>query len=225
MEKILIIDDDRTLYKPLKHAFEAEGYSPDFATDGAAGLEAFRAAPPVLVLLDLKLPKVHGREVCRAIKNESPNVPIIILSASADEIDKVLLLELGADDYVTKPFSPKELMARVHAVLRRVRGPKIANNYSYDDVAVDFSKMELTRKGVTIALTPQEFKVLKYFVGNPERVISRDELLNEVWGYNCYPSTRTVDNHIMKLRQKLEDDPLNPMHFKTVHGVGYKFVP
>ena len=225
MEKILIIDDDRTLYKPLKHAFEAEGYSPDFATDGAAGLEAFRAAPPVLVLLDLKLPKVHGREVCRAIKNESPNVPIIILSASADEIDKVLLLELGADDYVTKPFSPKELMARVHAVLRRVRGPKIANNYSYDDVAVDFSKMESTRKGVTIALTPQEFKVLKYFVGNPERVISRDELLNEVWGYNCYPSTRTVDNHIMKLRQKLEDDPLNPMHFKTVHGVGYKFVP
>jgi DNA-binding response OmpR family regulator len=225
MEKILIIDDDPTLSKPLKHVFEAEGYSPDFATDGAAGLEAFRAAPPVLVLLDLKLPKVHGREVCRAIKKESPNVPIIILSASADEIDKVLLLELGADDYVTKPFSPKELMARVHAVLRRARGPKVADNYAYDDVAVDFSKMELTRKGVSVALTPQEFKVLKYFVGNPERVISRDELLNEVWGYNCYPSTRTVDNHIMKLRQKLEDDPLNPTHFRTVHGAGYKFVP
>ena len=225
MEKILIIEDDRTLYKPLKHAFETEGYSPDFASDGASGLEAFRAAPPVLVVLDLKLPKVHGRDLCRTIKNEAPNLPIIILSASADEVDKVLLLELGADDYVTKPFSPKELIARVHAVLRRVKGPKQADNYAFDDVAVDFAKMELTRKGNPIALTPQEFKVLKYFTGNPERVISRDELLNEVWGYNCYPSTRTVDNHIMKLRQKLEDDPLNPVHFKTVHGAGYKFVP
>ena len=225
MEKILIIEDDRKLHKPLQHAFEREGYSPDFAADGAAGLEAFRAAPPVLVVLDLQLPKVHGREVCRAMKKEAPNLPIIVLSASTDEVDKVLLLELGADDYVTKPFSPKELIARVHAVLRRVHGPKLADNYAYDNVAVDFAKMELTRKGQPIILTPQEFKVLKYFVGNPERVISRDELLNEVWGYNCYPSTRTVDNHIMKLRQKLEDDPLNPAHFKTVHGVGYKFVP
>ena len=225
MEKILIIEDDRKLHKPLQHAFETEGYSPAFAADGAAGLEAFRAAPPVLVVLDLKLPKVHGRDVCRAIKNEAPNLPIIILSASADDVDKVLLLELGADDYVTKPFSPKELIARVHAVLRRVRGPKLADHYAFDDVAVDFAKMELTRKGEPIALTAQEFKVLKYFVGNPERVISRDQLLNEVWGYHCYPSTRTVDNHIGKLRQKLEKDPLNPTHFKTVHGAGYKFVP
>ncbi len=225
MEKILVIDDDRTLYKPLQHAFETEGYAPDFVSDGAAGLEAFRAAPPVLVLLDLTLPKVHGREVCRTIKNEAPSLPIIVLSASADEVDKVLLLELGADDYVTKPFSPRELMARVHAVLRRARGPKVADTYAFDDVAIDFAKMELSRKGEALTLTPQEFKVLKYFVGNPERVISRDELLNEVWGYNCYPSTRTVDNHIMKLRQKLEDDPLNPTHFKTVHGAGYKFVP
>jgi len=225
MEKILIIEDDKALYKPLKHAFEADGYSLDFASDGAAGLEAFRAAPPVLVILDLKLPKVNGREVCRALKNEAPGLPIIILSASTDEVDKVLLLELGADDYVTKPFSPKELLARVHAVLRRVRSPKIADQYAFDDIAVDFSKMELTRKGEAVSLTPQEFKVLKYFVGNAERVISRDELLNEVWGYNCYPSTRTVDNHIMKLRQKLEVDPLNPTHFKTVHGAGYKFVP
>ena len=225
MQKILIVEDDKTLYKPLKHAFETEGFLPEFASDGAAGLEAFRAAPPVLAILDLRLPKVHGREVCRAIKSEAPNLPIIILSATADEVDKVLLLELGADDYVTKPFSPKELLARVHAVLRRVRGPKQADSYAFDDVAVDFAKMELTRKGQAIALTPQEFKVLKYFTANPERVISRDELLNEVWGYNCYPSTRTVDNHIMKLRQKLEDDPLTPTHFKTVHGAGYKFVP
>jgi len=225
MEKILIIEDDRSLYKALQHAFETEGYATDFACDGEAGLQAFRAAPPVLIVLDLKLPKVHGREVCRAIKTEAPGLPIIILSASADEVDKVLLLELGADDYVTKPYSPKELLARVHAVLRRAKGPKLADNYAFDDVAVDFAKMELTRKGELIPLTPQEFKVLKYFIGNPERVISRDELLNEVWGYNCYPSTRTVDNHIMKLRQKLENDPLNPTHFKTVHGAGYKFVP
>jgi DNA-binding response OmpR family regulator len=225
MEKILIIEDDRAIQKALRRAFETEGFALDFASDGASGLEAFRAAPPVLVVLDLKLPKVHGRDVCRTIKTEAASMPIIILSASADEVDKVLLLELGADDYVTKPFSPKELLARVHAVLRRARGPKVADQYAFDDVAVDFAKMELTRKGELVPLTPQEFKVLKYFIGNPERVISRDELLNEVWGYNCYPSTRTVDNHLMKLRQKLEADPLNPFHFKTVHGAGYKFVP
>jgi DNA-binding response OmpR family regulator len=225
MEKILVIEDNKSLYKPLQHALESEGYSPEFASDGAAGLEAFRAAPSVLVVLDLKLPKLHGRQVCRAIRSEAPNVPIIILSASADEVDKVVLLELGADDYVTKPFSPKELIARVHAVLRRVRAPKVVDTYAFADVAIDFAKMELTRKGEPVSLTPQEFKVLKYFVGNVERVISRDELLNKVWGYNCYPSTRTVDNHILKLRQKLEDDPLNPIHFKTVHGAGYKFVP
>ena len=225
MEKILIIEDDLAIQKALRRAFETEGFELDFASDGASGLEAFRAAPPVLVVLDLKLPKIHGRDVCRTIKTEAASMPIIILSASADEVDKVLLLELGADDYVTKPFSPKELLARVHAVLRRARGPKVADQYAFDDVAVDFAKMELTRKGEFVPLTPQEFKVLKYFIGNPERVISRDELLNEVWGYNCYPSTRTVDNHLMKLRQKLEADPLNPSHFKTVHGAGYKFVP
>jgi DNA-binding response OmpR family regulator len=225
MEKILIIEDDKALHKPLQHAFANEGYSPEFASDGAAGLELFRTTHPKLVILDLKLPKMHGREVCRAIKSESPNIPLIILSASTDEVDKVLLLELGADDYITKPYSPKELIARVHAVLRRAHGTKQSDTYAFDEVSVDFSKMELTRKGEQIALTPQEFKVLKYFTGNPERVISRDELLNEVWGYNCYPSTRTVDNHIMKLRQKLEDDALNPKHFRTVHGAGYKFVP
>jgi DNA-binding response OmpR family regulator len=225
MEKILVIEDDRSLHKPLRRIFEAEGYTLDFATDGPGGLDAFRAARPVLVILDLTLPKMHGREVCRTLKKESPALPIIVLSASTDDVDKVLLLQLGADDYVTKPFSPKELLARVGAVLRRVRGPKIADQYAFDDVAVDFAKMELTRGKVQVELTPQEFKILKYFVGNPERVISRDELLNQVWGYDCYPSTRTVDNHILKLRQKIEKDPMNPIHFRTVHGAGYKFVP
>jgi DNA-binding response OmpR family regulator len=225
MEKILIIEDDRSLHKALKLAFEAEGYATEFASDGEAGLQAFRNSPPALVVLDLKLPKVHGREVCRTIRAEAPNLPVIVLSASDDEVDKVLLLEMGADDYVTKPFSPKELLARVHSVSRRMRGPKPVDQYAFDDVAVDFAKMELTRAGNKIPLTPQEFKILKYFVRNPERVISRDELLNQVWGYDCYPSTRTVDNHIMKLRQKLEKEPMNPTHFKTVHGAGYKFVP
>lgn len=225
MERVLIIEDDRSLHKALKHAFEAEGYALEFAADGEAGLAAFRKIPPSLVILDLKLPKIHGREVCRTIRNEAPNLPIVVLSASADEVDKVLLLEMGADDYVTKPFSPKELLARVRSVFRRVRGPKSIDQYAFDDVAVDFAKMELTRGGVKVSFTPQEFKILQYFARNPERVISRDELLNHVWGYECYPSTRTVDNHIMKLRQKLEKTPMNPSHFRTVHGAGYKFVP
>jgi DNA-binding response OmpR family regulator len=140
-------------------------------------------------------------------------------------VDKVLMLELGADDYVTKPFSPKELLARVHSVRRRLQGPKEVDQYSFGNIAVDFTKMVLTRDGVEVPVTPQEFKILKYFVRNVERVISRDELLNQVWGFNCYPSTRTVDNHLVKIRQKLEADPENPRHFKTVHGAGYKFVP
>ncbi len=226
MEKILVVEDDRSIHKALRMLFEGEGYALEFVTDGEAALASFRAAPPSLVLLDLKLPKMPGREVCREIKKESPTVPIIILSANADEVDKVLLLELGADDYVTKPFSPKELLARARAVLRRSKqGTVVADQYQFDDVLIDFAKMELLRGGASIAMTPQEFKILKYFAQNPERVISRDELLNEVWGYNCYPSTRTVDNHILKLRQKLEREPMEPVHFRTVHGAGYKFVP
>jgi DNA-binding response OmpR family regulator len=226
MQKVLVIEDDRSIHKVFRRLFEGDGFAVEFAADGAAGLAAFRAAAPVLVLLDLKLPKVPGREVCRQIRVEAPSIPIIILSAASDEVDKVLLLELGADDYVTKPFSPKELLARVRAVLRRtLPTSKVIDKYSFDDISIDFPKMELSRNGKSVTLTPQEFKALKYFIQNPERVISRDELLNEVWGYECYPSTRTVDNHILQLRQKLEKEPVNPVHFRTVHGVGYKFVP
>jgi len=225
MEKILVIEDDRSTAKALHHLFSTEDYAVETAHDGAAGLAAFRAAPPALVILDLKLPKLSGREVCREIRKEAPSLPILVLSAAGEEVDKVVLLELGADDYVTKPFSPKELLARVRAVLRRVRRPAVVDRYDFDDVSIDFSKMELARAGKLVECTPQEFKILKYFAQNPQRVISREELLNEVWGYNCYPSTRTVDNHILKLRQKLENDPANPVHFRTVHGAGYKFVP
>jgi len=225
MEKILVIEDDRAIHKALKRLLEAEGFSVEFTTDGQSGLAAFRAAPASLVLLDLGLPKLPGIEVCREIKNEAPAVPIIVLSAATDEVDKVLLLELGADDYVTKPFSPRELLARVRAIFRRAKRPTVTDQFAFADVVVDFAKMELKRDGRAVTLTPQEFKVLKYFAQNPERVISRDELLNEVWGYNSYPTTRTVDNHILKLRQKLEKEPMNPIHFRTVHGAGYKFVP
>ncbi len=225
MEKILLIEDDRAIHKALKLLFESEGYTLEVAQDGAGGLEAFRAAAPALVILDLKLPKLPGRDVCREIKKEAPSLPVIILSAASDEVDKVLLLELGADDYVTKPFSPRELLARVRAVMRRSRRADTAERCTFDDISVDFAKMELRRAGKLIPLTPHEFKALKYFAENPGRVMSRDKLLNEVWGYECYPSTRTVDNHILKLRQKLEKNPANPIHFLTVHGVGYKFVP
>jgi len=225
MEKILIIEDDRSVRKALTQLFESEGYSVEAVADGAAGLSAFRAAPPALVVLDLKLPQVTGREVCREIRKAAPALPIVVLSAIADEVDKVLLLELGADDYVTKPFSPKELLARVRAALRRSQRVVIPDQYAFADISVDFLKMELKRAGKPVVMTPQEFKMLKYFAQNPERVINRDELLNEVWGYENYPSTRTVDNHILRLRQKLEADPENPVHFRTVHGAGYKFLP
>jgi DNA-binding response OmpR family regulator len=224
LDRILVVEDDRAVQKALIRLFEAEGYAVQIAGDGNAAVETFRAAVPSAVVLDLRLPGISGREVCREFKQSSPSVPIIVLSATSDVSDKVLLLELGADDYVTKPFSPRELLARVRAALRRTLRPQITERFSFGDVSIDFTKMEIVREGRTIALTAQEFKTLKFMVQNAERVITRDELLNEVWGYHNYPSTRTVDNHILKLRQKLEKDPANPVHFRTVHGVGYKFV-
>ncbi len=225
MEKILVVEDDRATRKALKELFESEGYIVELAQDGAQGIASFRAARPNFVILDLRMPQVGGQEVCRQIRKESEEVPIIILTGSGDEVDRVLLLELGADDYVTKPFSPKELLARVRAVLRRVRRSPALEQLYFDEVSVDFLKMEVFRAGKSVALAPQEFKLLKYFAQSPDRVISRDQLLSDVWGYNSYPTTRTVDSHILTLRQKLERDPANPVHFITIHNAGYKFVP
>ena len=224
MDRILVVEDDHAVQKALKRLFEAEGYTVQIAADGNTAVDVFRIGAPSAVVLDLRLPGISGREVCREFKQHSPTVPIIVLSAASDVSDKVLLLELGADDYVTKPFSPRELLARVRAALRRITRPSVTDKFSFDDILIDFSKMEIMREGKSVALTAQEFKTLKFLVQNAERVITRDELLNEVWGYHNYPSTRTVDNHILKLRQKLERDPANPVHFRTVHGVGYKFV-
>lgn len=225
MEKILVIEDDRATRKALQQIFETEGYTLEVATNGIEGLAAFHATKPDFVVLDLRMPQMSGQDVCKKIRAASEEVPILVLTGSADEVDRVLLLELGADDYVIKPFSPKELMARVRAVLRRSRRNPPAEQVVFGDVTVDFSRMEVVRAGQAVMLAPQEFKMLKYFTLNPERVISRDQMLSEVWGYNSYPSTRTVDSHILTLRQKLEKDPGNPAHFVTVHNVGYKFVP
>src|SRR5437868_2674961 len=224
MERILVVEDDRAVQKALKRLFEAEGFTVEVSADGKSALEVYRAAPPAAVVLDLRLPAMSGRDVCREIKQQAPALPVIVLSAASDVSDKVLLLELGADDYVTKPFSPRELLARVRAALRRTARTGATDVIVFDGISADFTRMDVTRDGQPIGLTAQEFKTLKFMAQSAERVISRDELLNEVWGYQNYPSTRTVDNHILKLRQKLEKDPANPVHFRTVHGMGYKFV-
>ncbi len=225
MEKILVIEDDRSIRKALRELFESEGYAVEVAQNGAEGLAIFRTARPNFVILDLKMPQVGGQDVCREMRKQSEDVPILVLTGSVEEVNRVLLLELGADDYVTKPFSPRELVARVRAVLRRSRRSSPVEHLYFDDVAVDFARMEATRGGAVVALTPQEFKLLKYFAQNPQRVVSRDQLLSDVWGYDSYPSTRTVDSHILTLRQKLERVPGSPAHFVTVHNAGYKFVP
>jgi DNA-binding response OmpR family regulator len=226
-ERILVIEDDRAVQKALKRLFEGEGFAVDIAGNGTTGLELFREAAPSVLVLDLSLPGTPGQDVCREISQVAPSLPIIVLSARTEVMDKVLLLELGAHDYVTKPFSPRELLARVRTAMRRslsLRTP-LTETFTFGGVKVDFTKMELWRDGNLVPLTSQEFKVLKFMIQNAERVLSREELLNCVWGYRNYPSTRTVDNHILRLRQKLEKDPANPSHFRTVHSSGYKFVP
>ena len=224
-ERVLVIEDDRAVQKALTRLFEAEGFIVDMAGNGAAGLEMFAAAKPSVLVLDLSLPGMPGQDVCRQISQAAPSLPIIILSARTEVMDKVLLLELGAHDYVTKPFSPRELLARVRTAMRRSTRIPVTDTFAFGEVKVDFTRMEVWREGNAVQLTSQEFKVLKFMIQNAERVLSRDELLNHVWGYRNYPSTRTVDNHILRLRQKLEKDPANPMYFRTVHSAGYKFVP
>ena len=235
METVLIIEDSRPMQRTLQRLFESDSLGVRIASDGEEGLESFRQEPPNVVVLDLKLPGLSGKELCRSFTTEIPSVPIVILSANADVDDKVVLLELGADDYVTKPFSPKELLARVRRAMRRnVRRQQAAGGAEavsphdlliFGDVEIDFTSMEAKRSGNPVGMTAQEFKLLRFLSRATDRVISREELLNEVWGYQNYPSTRTVDNHVLRLRQKLEPDPAHPRFFVTVHSAGYKFVP
>ncbi len=222
---ILIVEDDPRMQKVLQRVFGVEHYDVITAGDGQTGLDLFRTHHPTAVILDLILPEISGRELCQSMKAISNDTPVIVVSAVAEVVDKVLLLELCADDYVTKPFSPRELMARVQAAIRRRRKPTATTTYRFAGCELDFQKMTARRGDAPIPLTSHEFKLLKFFTENAERVLSREELLNEVWGYNCYPTTRTVDNQILKLRQKLEPDPSNPRHLLTIYGAGYKFVP
>src|SRR5580692_11993371 len=224
MSTVLVIEDDPRIQKALHRQFSAEGYSVHVVGDGTEGLAVCRTLKPIAVILDLMLPGISGRDVCKGIKTQFPEMPVIILSAVSEVADKVLLLELGADDYVTKPFSPRELMARVQAAIRRTQKPATNTHVSFGNVTADFSGMEVFKDGVPVFLTAHEIKLLQYFVEHAERVITREELLNDVWNYTSYPTTRTVDNHIMKLRQKLEADPAKPVYFRTIHGIGYKFV-
>jgi len=224
--QILVVEDDPQMQKVLHRIFHDQGYGVTVCGDGQVGLDAFRSGKPAAVVLDLMLPGIFGRDLCKIFKSEQPGVQVIVVSAISEVADKVLLLELGADDYVTKPFSPRELLARVQAALRRSQKQVPAiTSYSFGACEVDFSKMSARRSGKPVTLTAHEFKLLKYFVENAERVLSREELLNEVWGYNSYPTTRTVDNQILKLRQKLEPDAAEPHHLQTVYGAGYRFVP
>lgn len=235
MDTVLIVEDSRPMQRTLQRLFEADSLHVRIAPDGLSGLECFRKQLPCAVVLDLKLPDISGKELCREFKSLAAFVPIVILSANSEVDDKVLLLELGADDYVTKPFSPKELLARVRRAMRRSSAlpqtdPALAAKQVNHEVLtlgqarINFTSMEATRAGEPVTLTTQEFKLLKYLAASPGRVISREELLNEVWGYQNYPTTRTVDNHILRLRQKLETDPAEPRWILTVHGAGYKLV-
>lgn len=224
--RILVIEDDLHIQKILQRTFREQGYDVTVCVNGPDGLDTFRSSRQSAVILDLVLPGMFGRDLCKIMKAEKPGVPVIVLSAISEVADKVLLLELGADDYMTKPFSPRELMARVQAALRRPRVQAAAPAaIRFGACEIDFAKMSARRAGKPITLTAHEFKLLKYFVENAERVLSREELLNEVWGYNSYPTTRTVDNQILKLRQKLEPNSADPHHLQTVYGAGYRFVP
>lgn len=223
MHKILIVEDDKHILAGLVDNLKMEGYAAIIARDGEAALKQVKERAPDLVILDVMLPKLNGFEVCRRLKAEGSAVPIIILSAQGEEADKVLGLELGADDYVTKPFSPRELVVRIKAVLRRAAGAaKIEDSYTFEDVDVDFKRFQVFKKGQEVKLTGAEFKILKLLLINKGEPVSRHTILGDIWSSEV--TTRTVDTHIWNLREKLENDPGNPKHIITVHRIGYKFV-
>lgn len=225
MSKILIVEDEPNMVSGLRDNFEFEGYQVITAGDGVAGLERALAESPDLVILDVMMPRMSGLDVCKQLKSKRPGLPIIMLTARGQEVDKVVGLELGADDYVTKPFSIRELLARVKAVMRRAHGaPKNHEKYAFGDVEVNLRSCQVSRKGKELEFSSKEFDLLKYFLNHQGETLSRDRLLEEVWGYDHFPTTRTVDAHIVRLRQKIEPKPEDPRFILTVHGTGYKFV-
>jgi DNA-binding response OmpR family regulator len=223
--KILVVEDEPAMVAGLRDNFEFEGYEVITARDGVEGLERALDESPDLVVLDVMMPRMSGLEVCKQLRAKRASLPIIMLTARGQEVDKVVGLELGADDYVTKPFSIRELLARVKSVLRRTAVlPKDKEQHSFSDVEVDLRRCRVVRSGKALDISSKEFDLLKYFICHPGETLSRDRLLEDVWGYENYPTTRTVDTHLVRLRQKLEPDPEQPQYFLTVHGTGYRFV-
>jgi len=224
--RVLIVEDDEAMSVALRDGFQYEGYAVTLARDGEAGLKLATADPPDLILLDVMLPKMTGLDVCKQLRSGGNGVPIIMLTARGQEIDKVLGLKLGADDYITKPFGFMELLARAEAVLRRARPippAEALETYRFGDVAIDFRRHEARKGSAALDLSPREFQLLAYFIQHRGEIVTRETLLDTVWDYNSIPFTRTVDMHIAKLRKKIEDNPADPKHVITVHRLGYKF--
>ena len=224
METVLIIEDDATMLRGLKDNFEFKGYRVLTAADGEEGLDLALSQKPDLIVLDIMLPKINGYEVCRLVRKESLEMPIVMLTAKGEESDIVLGLNLGADDYVTKPFSIKELLARAAAFLRRSKQTD-EDAYEFADYRLDIPARKLTRAGSEVKLSPKEFKLLELFLKKPGRALTRDEILNAVWGYDCYVGPRSIDRFVTTLRNKIEPDPHNPTFIHTIREIGYKFEP
>ena len=225
MEKILIIEDEESILMALTDDLGLEGYEIETATDGLKGLEIAKEKGHDLIILDIMLPKMDGFELCRQLRQAGVGTPILMLTAKSQEIDKVLGLELGADDYVTKPFSPRELLARVKAILRRVKDTQGQIDVCrFGDVEIDFKKYEVKKKGQPVYLTSLEFSLIGFLIKHKDRVLDRSTILDEVWGRDVYVLPKTVDTHVGHLRKKIEDDPANPKHIIGVRGTGYRFI-
>ena len=225
MKKILIIEDEKDMVTGLKFNLEARDYTVIAAYDGEAGYHQALKEQPDLVILDLMLPKLNGYEVCKKLKKEVPDLPIIMLTAKSQEAEIVTGLELGADDYITKPFSVLELLARIKAVFRRIKsGSEIPDVHRFGNLEINLKKYEARKNGKSLKLSPREYEILRCFIEREGEIVSRDELLNQVWGYDSFPNTRTIDAHIAKLRRRIEDKPEEPKLIVTIHGIGYKFL-
>ncbi|MHC4595121.1 MAG: response regulator transcription factor [Planctomycetota bacterium] len=225
MSRIIVIEDDLAILRGLRDNLEYESYQVYTATDGEQGYRLIQKHHPHLIVLDLMMPRMSGYELCQKVRSEGITTPILMLTARSEEADRVRGFNLGADDYVTKPFSVPELLARIRAILRRVKpSTALPDHLHFDDVSVDFKRFEAAKGGQVLKLSRKEFGVLQLLAARVGHVVTRNELLDEVWGHESYPTTRTVDNHIASLRSKLEDDSSKPRHLITVHGVGYKLV-
>jgi DNA-binding response OmpR family regulator len=225
-EKILIIEDEADLVKGLELNLADEGYEVGWSSDGREGLRRALEEAPDLIILDIMLPGMNGLEVCRELRQKKANIPVIMLTAKSEEADKVVGLEIGADDYITKPFSVRELLARIKAHLRRekMEPRNVPKTFAFGDVEVDFVHFRVRRSGKEFDLTSLEVDILKFLVAHKGEVVSREALLDKVWGYDKFPTTRTIDNHILKLRKKIEEDPSRPRHIFSIYGEGYRFI-